>query len=289
MDPILLKLGTFELPSYRVFIALGGILFFYFLKRRQKEMGLRRKEDFWLLLNVVAISGFVGARLVFLFLEEPLGSPRFWHELVAVNSGFSIFGFVLGILFGVFCYGRILKLDVVRLLDYVFLLIPLWQLCGRMGCFMTGCCYGRPIQHHLPWAVTFTNPAAAIPRNLLGVPLHPAQLYEVLGDGFILLFLYAVILRGIRRGRHPAGLVCVSYLVGYGILRFILEWFRGDTQPFLGPVTSGQALALGLLTLGIFIGVVCRRRDERSQGRTSEAPIGNALNLNVSPHNRTTS
>ena len=71
MYPVLLKIGVFQLRSYNVFIAAGGILSFYLLKTREKKMGLRGNEDFWLLVNTIIASGFIGARLMYMLLEVP--------------------------------------------------------------------------------------------------------------------------------------------------------------------------------------------------------------------------
>ena len=277
MLPVLLKIGLIQLRSYNVLIALGGILSFYLLKAWDKRMGLRGSGDFWLLINTIIVSGFIGARLMHMVLEVPFSSPSFWRILFGINTGFSVFGFVAAVWLGVYCYSRALKLDFLRLLDYVCVVIPLWQAFGRVGCWMNGCCFGRVPLHHLPWATTFTDPNAAIPREFLGVPLHPAQLYEAAGDALLAAFLYVIILRGIERGRFARGLVCAGYLAGYGMLRFVLEWFRGDTKPYWDGISVGQALAFGMLMLSvIFFMAVCRRDGGRPQGRVADKKVFDA-------------
>lgn len=260
MLPVLLKIGFLELRSYNVLIALGGILFFCLLKTWDKRMGLRGSGDFWLLVNTIIVSGFIGGRLMHMLLEVPFSSPSFWRILFGINTGFSVFGFVAAVWASVYCYSRVLKLDFVRLLDYVCVIIPIWQAFGRVGCWMNGCCFGRAPLHYLPWATTFTNLDAAIPREFLGVPLHPAQFYEAAGDILIAAFLYVIVLRGIEMGRFARGLVCAGYLAGYGILRFVLEWFRGDTKPYWADISVGQALAFGMLMLSVMFFMAVRRR-----------------------------
>jgi phosphatidylglycerol:prolipoprotein diacylglycerol transferase len=142
---------------------------------------------------------------------------------------------------------------------------------------MNGCCFGRVSLHHLPWATIFTDPDAAIPREFLGVPLHPAQLYEAAGDVLLAAFLYVIVLRGIERGRFARGLVCVGYLVGYGMLRFVLEWFRGDTKPYWGGISVGQALAFGMMMLSVIFFLAARRRDGgRPQDRVADKKVFDA-------------
>lgn len=262
MDPILFQTGLFELPAYRVFLALGGILFFLGLKFFAKELGLRQKQDFWLLVNLIAIGGFIGARLMFVLLETPAMAGNFWQQLFSIHSGFSIFGFFAGSFTGAWLGCRILKLEASRILDGISLFLPLWLICARIGCFLNGCCCGTPA--NVPWAVTFTDHHSAVPAGLLNVPLHPAQLYEAAGELLIMTALFAI-WPYVRRGQIPRGLVFATFLCAYGALRFILEWFRADTKPFLNLITVGQALALGLIALGIFFGIVCRRRSEFPQ------------------------
>ena len=91
---------------------------------------------------------------------------------------------------------------------------------GRLGCFSAGCCWG--VECHLPWAVTFTNPAAqrlvGVPLN---VPLHPTQLYEAFAEFLIFAILYWRI-----RKPHAPGEVIGLYLLLYSTVRFVVEFFR---------------------------------------------------------------
>ena len=114
--------------------------------------------------------------------------------------------------------------------------MPLWTTCdvfapgialghvvGRLGCLMAGCCYGKPT--NVPWAITFTNPdAAANVGTPLGVPLHPTQLYESARRALILVLLLATE----KKGRPFPGRTFWSYMLLYGISRFVIEFFRGD-------------------------------------------------------------
>ena len=255
MHPILFQLGSFRLLSYTAFGALGAILAFGLLSRRKAEMGLSGSEQYWLLVNLVFASTFVFARLGYLVTDAPPGSPAFWQTVVALNSGFSVFGFIAGMLFGVWVFSRLSHVDFLVLADGVSVVMPVWLATARVGCFLTGCCFGRPAPRDLPWAVTFTNPASALPREWLGVPLHPAQLYEASGDALLAVVLYGVVLGAIREGKLPQGSACAGYLAGYGALRFVLERFRGDAIPSIGGMSEGQVLSLGLglLSLGVIL------------------------------------
>lgn len=260
MCPTLLHLGAFELRSYAFFIALGGILSFLFLKTRERAMGLERADEFWMLVNTVLFSGFIGARAASLLFQLPLGAHEFRSALFAVNRGFSVFGFIAGILGGVYLFCRVFRRDFTRIFDYICCIIPLWQVFGRLGCFFRGCCYGIPARAGTPWALSFNNPDSAVPAALLGVPLHPAQLYEAAGDALLAVILYFILLR-VEKGRLPGGSVCAGYCAGYGLIRFVCELFRAGNHPFNGlPVTSGQILSLILMLAGGALFLAARRR-----------------------------
>jgi phosphatidylglycerol:prolipoprotein diacylglycerol transferase len=119
--------------------------------------------------------------------------------------------------------------------------VALGQTIGRIGCFMAGCCYGRSCDR--PWAVTFTDPRAYELTGVpLGTPLHPAQLYHAAADALIL----GVTLFMMPRRRTP-GQVFWVYVLAYAALRFVVEFFRGDTVRGLhlgGTLSTSQVAAL---------------------------------------------
>jgi phosphatidylglycerol:prolipoprotein diacylglycerol transferase len=123
--------------------------------------------------------------------------------------------------------------------------LPLGHAVGRLGCFAAGCCYGRPTD--VPWAVTFTDPNSLA---LLGLPLHPTQLYEAFGNLLIFCFLSLY-----RRHRRFPGQLFWLYVLLYSCLRFFLEFFRGDPRGYIVPsllsVSQGIALVLVVLSLGL--------------------------------------
>lgn len=243
MHPVLLQLGDWRLFSYGALIALGGALSAAYWLSCWKAMGLRKREDVWLLVNVILISGFAGGKLLFLLEYDRSG--------LGFNSGFSVMGAFGSVALGVYLYSRALRLDFRRLLDYVCQAAPVWHAFGRLGCFAAGCCFGRPTQ--APWAAVFTDPESMVPARLLGVPLHPAQLYEAAGDLVIAAGLYFFV----RPGR---GALAAWYFIAYALLRFFMEFFRGDivATPFLG-LTAAQVMTLALASAAAAWRISCIR------------------------------
>ncbi|MDH5203492.1 MAG: prolipoprotein diacylglyceryl transferase, partial [Nitrospirota bacterium] len=120
------------------------------------------------------------------------------------------------------------------------------------GCFSAGCCYGKPVEG-LPWAVTFTDPESLA---RLGIPLHPTQLYESLGE-----FINFFILITLRRYKSFNGQLFFTYLLLYSVLRFIVEFFRGDVDR--GLIASSISIPQGisiLLFLGAVVGLLVLKR-----------------------------
>ena len=125
--------------------------------------------------------------------------------------------------------------------------IALGYMVGRLGCFMAGCCYGKPTQ--VAWAVTFTDPAAAMNVGTpLGVPLHPTQMYESLA-GLVILVVAArppsAAARPTTGGRSGAS--CFLY----GVSRFVIEFFRGDDRGMAGMFSTSQLISLVLVPLSV--------------------------------------
>jgi phosphatidylglycerol:prolipoprotein diacylglycerol transferase len=253
--PVLFRLGPVSVFTYGALIALGGVLSAAFWRSRRAAMGLRKDDDFWLLLNVILLGGFIGGRLLFLLEYVPFSRGDLARSAFSFNQGFSVLGAFGGVTLGLWLFCRRLNLEFARLLDYVSLAAPFWHFLGRLGCLAAGCCYGRPAS--LPWAVTFTDPRCLVAREFLGRSLHPTQLYEAFGELLIGALLYRFALPPLERGRLPPGTLSGWYFVSYGMLRFSIEFFRGDSVPFVLGLTAGQALSLALAGLGAAI--LCTR------------------------------
>jgi phosphatidylglycerol:prolipoprotein diacylglycerol transferase len=257
--PVLFELGPFHLYGYGAMIVLGGIFAFWFLRTRMAKLGLMSDDDFWILVNVILLSGFGGGRILYVFEYTRWFSHDFWEALFSPSRGFSVLGGFISLPIALWLFARWKKISFLRLFDTLCVMAPLGHTFGRFGCLLAGCCHGRPTDE--PWGIVFTDPRSQVPQVWLGVPLHPTQLYEAFGNAVIAACLYQVLKRT-ENGRP--GLVVAMYFASYGILRFFEEFYRGDTVPlhFLG-LTAGQGLGIGLVVFAIALQVwrtVCIRR-----------------------------
>jgi phosphatidylglycerol:prolipoprotein diacylglycerol transferase len=264
MHPVLIHAGNFRLTSYVALMALAGVVCLWYFWRLRRGLNLPDDHSFWFLANTIGVSGILGGRLLDMLLAPRMavGSRGFLSTMLTNQEGFSTFGVLAGVLVGLFYACRRLKMDYFRTLDHVCLVMPVGHGIARIGCFLNGCCFGRPTGGDLPWAVTFTDPAAAVPPDLLGKMLHPTQLYEAAGDAILAGALYLVIRPLIEKQALPSGLVAVIYLAGYGGLRFANELLLGSPQTPVGSwITTGQIFSLVIILLAAsFLAVAVSRK-----------------------------
>jgi len=250
VDNVAFEILGFQIYWYGILAATGFLLGFGLASRRAPRAGLKGEEVFnlapWIILGAV-----VGARALYLvsyWEQEFAGRP--FLQVFNMRSGLIYYGGLIGASLATILYAWRARLPLWRLADVMAPSIPLGHAFGRGGCFMTGCCYGRPTD--LPWAVHF-------PKDhwTQGIGVHPAQLYEA---GLNLLF-YGFLAWFFRRRKFD-GQVFAVYLAGYAVLRAFTENFRGDSaQRYLGGIaTPGQAVSVVIFALGAALWWHNRRR-----------------------------
>ncbi|MCU0358247.1 MAG: prolipoprotein diacylglyceryl transferase [Cyclobacteriaceae bacterium] len=217
MHPVLFKIGSITLYTYGFMIAVGIVFGVTYLTRRgRKELRITfdQVNNLFLLVFLAAV---IGGK-VFLFFE----SPRYYAESpgrLFAGSGFVFYGSFLFAIPTMLWFFRKNKLPVYQMLDIMAIVTCLVHMFGRVGCFMAGCCYGKPTEGFL--AVIFTDPACQ--AKPLNTPLFPSQLMEA---GFILLVMLGLLYLRDRKQFH--GQLFLVYIVAYAAGRFVLEYFRGD-------------------------------------------------------------
>lgn len=258
MHPVLLRLGPLRIFSFGAFVALGGLWAAMIAWRRRARMGLAGESAFWLYVNTMLLSGYAGGKLFYVLVYH---TGDFWQAWT-FSSGFSFMGGFASIFLGLVWLARYLEIPVLPLFDYSCAIAPLWHAVGRLGCLAAGCCYGRPAPG-LPWAIAFSDPRAMVARPLLGVPLHPTQLYEFAGELAIGAYLNLSVLPRVEKGRYAPGTLSAAYLTLYAVLRFALEFFRGDTVPWRWGLSAAQAASLALVPGALILACWARRHAPR--------------------------
>lgn len=237
-----LFLGDNPLPTYSLMALLGATAAWFDFHRRCKTRGEnpgRTEQAFWFGI----LGALVGAKVLYLLPRLPqlaadlpllFSLPEVFYARY-FSGGFVFYGGLLGALGAVWLFCRQRKIPFPALTADLIPAIPLFHAFGRVGCFLSGCCYGIPAPTGCLSVVFHSSPAA--PN---GVPLVPVQLYE--SAACLLLFL--LLDRLARRGWQGDRMLLV-YLSLYAPLRFVLEFLRGDAaRGFLGPLSTSQVLAL---------------------------------------------
>jgi phosphatidylglycerol---prolipoprotein diacylglyceryl transferase len=246
VHPILLEAGPVTIYTYGVLLAAAYLLGLWLGVRRASQAGLdgNRVMDLGIWVIIAALVGAKGLLFVVDFNHFTSSREEFMSLL---RSG------------GVF-YGGLIAASLTCIYQLRKHKLPLWQsgdlfapgialgyMVGRLGCLAAGCCYGKPAPG-LAWAVTFTDPAAALNVGTpLNVPLHPTQLYESLAGLVILLTLLAIE----RRGRSFPGRTFWQFVLMYAVSRFIIEFFRGDDRGMVSMFSTSQIISLVLAPLSI--------------------------------------
>ena len=264
MHPVLLTTPFFTLYTFGVLLATAYLSALGWLQRGARRAGLDPEP--LTSLGIWAIVGaLVGAKALLILRSagDYLARPSELWSLSLLTSAGDFYGGFLGALVASAIFFRKHRgVPVWRAADLCAPAIALGQAIGRIGCFMAGDDYGRPTS--VPWAVTFTDPAAAtIGGAPLGVPLHPVQLYE----SAVCLVLFGFLVWFGRRP-HREGDVIATYTLLYAIARFGLEFFRGDADRgfvFGGLLSTSQFIAIPLAAIAIVVLLTRSRRPVVSQ------------------------
>ncbi len=246
-SPIALQLGPVAIHWYGLtyLAAFGLFLWLGSLRARQPQFAAtgwnrREVEDllFWGVLGVV-----IGGRLGYVLFYKPgyyLANPL---EIVAVwKGGMAFHGGLLGVIGAMALFARQRGRSFLEVMDLVAPCVPTGLAAGRIGNFINGELWGRAADPSLPWATVFPQSGTSIAR-------HPSQLYQVALEGLLLfglLWWYA-------RTPRARGQVAAAFVFGYGVFRFIAEYFR-EPDGFLGllalQLSMGQWLCLPMIAAG---------------------------------------
>jgi len=261
MHPVLFDFGGFTIYSYGVLLAAAYLLGLQFALMRARTRGLDGQRVMDLGIWII-VSALVGAKLLLLIVDfrQFTSSPR--DLLGLARSGGVFYGGLIAAVVTALIYLRRHRLPLWTTTDVFAPGIALGHIVGRLGCLLAGCCFGRPTS--VPWAITFTNPVAqANVGTPLGIPLHPTQLYEAGAELLILVFLVL----WERRGTGFPGRTFWSYMLLYGVSRFIIEFYRGDNRGVVfGALSTSQFVSVILVPLSMVMLFLLSRRINPTRG-----------------------
>jgi len=255
VHPILVRIAGLDIAWYGLLISCGTLVGVFLAIRRAKTVGV--PTDLILDLTFYGvIIGFIGSR-VFFILGDLRGFVAYPKEYIFTRQGYVFFGgLVFAVAFAVW-YLKRKRCDLWQIGDIMAPSVAVGHMFGRIGCFFSGCCYGRLCptgwerlgvsfpQVPAPFGFWyFDHPEWAAPDGASSLPILPVQLYEA-GANF-LIFLG---LMWLWRHRRFRGQVFVAYLGAYGIVRFLLEFLRGDYADMVmfGWLQRGQLSQLSCL------------------------------------------
>lgn len=270
MHPILIDVGFFEIRSYGFMLALSFLAGIYVAGWRAKRYGVNPQYILDLSVYII-LAAVVGSRLLYVVFH--LGEFQNPLEVFALWQGGATFygGMLLAIAVS-YAYTSRKKLAFLQVADIIAPSIALGLFFTRIGCFMSGCCYGKPttlaIGVHFPpdSAAGASAARAAMEAGVSSVALHPTQLYSSFYG--IAIFGILMVLEPVLRKR---GAMFGALLVLYGIARFVVDFFRyyeANARVFMN-LTFNQWISVALLLLGIVL--LLRKTTVRNEVRRQTA------------------
>ena len=245
MHPIFLDLGFLKIHWYGVMAALAAMTAFYVLVLNRKYAKMSKDQAADIIFYCVLVGGVIGARIFYVVLNWPSFAADPWPAVIRIDQGGLVYygGFFLAVLL-IILYCRRHKLSIIAVFDIMAPALAIGHGISRIGCFLQGCCYGRPTDLWL--GVEYPVSANIYP----GCAVHPVQLYECFGNIILGLFFIYLLRRGVKRG------ITVScYFIGYGLLRFLDEFLRGDhpASEYVFNLSPAQVIGVGIIPVGVIL------------------------------------
>jgi phosphatidylglycerol:prolipoprotein diacylglycerol transferase len=253
------------MPDYKVcYIAMVviALAFSYFIARKRGGLPLLR---FYSVTVLICLMSFIGGRI---FYEIRNYDHHFAFSLsdAIVRSGTESTGAYMGGIISAFLFLSWMRIDMLIAFDVYAPILALSQCIGRLGCLMSGCCFGKVTS--LPWAISFPKYSQAFSAQLeagmitgdsnMSLPVHPTQIYEMIFG----ITLFGILLWTGRR-IFPKGYRMFFLLVCYAVFRFFIEFLRGDDRGILFAMSVPQVFSVFLFMLGLGGIVYCHKKNKK--------------------------
>ena len=239
IDPVALQLGPLAIHWYGLtYLAAFGLFMLLGLRRlRHEPFASLRGEAAWSRQQVEDILFFgvmgvvLGGRIGYCLFYKPLYYAQHPLEMFAVwQGGMSFHGGMLGVIVAMVWFARSRRKPFLQVTDLVAPCVPTGLAAGRVGNFINGELWGRFCDPALPWGMVFPGSGSGLPR-------HPSQVYQFFLEGLLLF----VVLWWFARKPRAQGRVSALFLMGYGVLRFVAEFFR-EPDAHLGLLSLGMSM-----------------------------------------------
>ena len=253
-NPSIIEIGSLKIQYYAVTWLLSAVFIYLFLSRNKiiTEIGLSNDDvNDMVFLYGLFFGAMCGGRIGYMFfygtnqlISDPLSLFYIWQ------GGLSFHGGLVGVILSLLLFCKRKKIEFLRLMDGVALSMPIGLGLVRIGNFLNGELYGKATNGD--WGFIF-------PTDPFGLLRHPSQLYESFGEGLVLF----VILLIISKFTKIKGIVSSCFLIFYGLIRFIIEFYR-QPDAHIGYVafdslSMGQILCLPMILIGIVMFIYSRK------------------------------
>lgn len=252
-----------ELPLYGIFFWLGillaGMVAIFIAKKNNIK-----PLDIFISGVYTMIASVIGAKLLYFIVSWSdimhfinVTAPSLNYKtsdivLTLIQGGFVFYGGFIGGALALLIYARTHKVSLKGFAGIYAVVLPLGHALGRVGCFFGGCCYG--IKYDGPLSYTYSDVHSAAPT---GVPLFPVQLLEA----FCLFILFTVLLIIFLKSDNRNTACICTYAFSYSVIRFVLEFFRGDIERGgIGPISTSQLISILIFAIAIVSLIISNKR-----------------------------
>jgi phosphatidylglycerol:prolipoprotein diacylglycerol transferase len=241
MHPVLFKFGIVTVYSYGFMLFVAVLVSLNLLLKQAKKIGYDA-DLITDLVIIVLLSGIVGARLLYVFLNLDFYKDNPKEIIMLHHGGLAVLGGILMGTAAVFLFCKYKKLSFLEIADLISPYVVLAHSIGRIGCFLNGCCYGLP--------------------SKLGIyfPVHEARLIPVQLIDSLLLFVLFILLKIKQDRSHQKGAIFISYILYYSAMRFLVEFIRADSEKLFLGLTIFQYFCIVLFSISSFFYILLWKR-----------------------------